>query len=450
MRRAALATAALLLLASACTASRVNREQDVTVTGTVLRAGNAPVAGAGVSLVREGDAGDVFLTIASVGLACLGDKPRPATCDDAKRTITRSNGEFRYELKGRDTQATFGTSAVLAVSTSLAPRSNEAAGSSTTYRFHAQTRTLRLPVRLWEPSLTARTGSFGARVTFPRVPRDLFPPQLQRGSLSYSVEFARGDETLWRIDRATPVTRFDPRVLEDSTGSMRVVAGMQRVNVSDQLGDEVAIAMRSGARAYESPLEPPPSRGKPCSVSIGDGEPVPQSPCGLTDGGYLEEFRPTVCATPRCNDLAPRAATVDLGRGERVDLIVVRGCADRCRVETSTNAAIWRLAGIASADPVAVTIATPRSARYIRVTSSSLHRLTEVSIWTGRPAVPDAALLVAPAPFPVGGGARRGAAPPGITKDDDLGPWPVVAAGLLGLAVGGLLVAFARWRRRVL
>jgi hypothetical protein len=231
---------------------------------------------------------------------------------------------------------------------------------------------------------------------------------------------------------------------------MRVVAALQRVDVSDELGDEVAIAMRSGARPYASALDPPPSRGKLCSVADARGNAVPQAPCSLTDGRFDTEFRPTACATPRCaSEPAHDAAIVDLGRAVRVDLIVLRGCGDRCSVETSTNAASWRLAGVAAADPAAVTLASPRSARYVRVTgTSSVDRLTEISVWAGRPAVPDASLLVAPGSFPVDGGSKGGS-PRAVTDgDDDLGAWPLVATGLLGAAAGGLLVALARRRRR--
>lgn len=68
MRRAAGSAVLLLIVVGACTASRVEPEQDVAVAGTVLRAENSPVSGAGVSLVREGDAGGYARASSPFGL----------------------------------------------------------------------------------------------------------------------------------------------------------------------------------------------------------------------------------------------------------------------------------------------------------------------------------------------------------------------------------------------
>jgi hypothetical protein len=445
MRRAA--PVVLLLVLAACTASRVKPEANISISGSVHQANGKPVTGAKVALVREGDPGDVFITVTTIGLACLGPNPRPTVCDRAQTTTTSGDGRFDYKLKGRDTQATFGTSAVLAILTAMEAKELEVDGSSITYRFHAQTEELSLPLRMWEPVLAARTGSFGARVTFPRVPSGVFPAEIRRAPVRYAIEFDRDDEAVWRIPKATPNTRFDPRVLEDSTGTMRAIAGVSSVDVPDTLGDEVAVALRSGTRAYASPLDAPPSRGKPCSVPDAEGNPVTQSPCRLTDGAFEDDFRPVVCAgRSGCTEPPHESATVDLGATGPVDLIVVRGCFDSCRVETSSDAKSWRLAGVTSSELAAVSPTGAVRARYVRV-SGRVDRLWEVSVWRDLPRVPDASLLVAPPRFPTGGsgrGSTTNAAGPGA--GDDQGVWPLVATGLLGAVAGGLAVAFARRR----
>ncbi len=447
MRR--VAPLVLLLVLAACTASRVKPSADITIEGSVQRANGRPVADMRVSLAREGDAGDVFIAVTSIGLACLGAEPRPAVCDRARTTTTDADGRFDYRLKGRDTQATFGTSAVMGLTTALQAKELEADGSSTTYRFHAQTERLDLPVRLWEPTLDARTGSFGARVTFPRVPPGFLPGELRRVSFEYAISFVRGRESVWLIDPATTSTRFDPRVLEDSTGTMRVIGKVNSVDVSDVLGDEVAVALRSGSREYASPLDAPPSRGKSCSVLDAQGRPVTQAPCRLTDGDFGKEFRPVVCVNSNdCTEPVHRVAMIDMGAAGPVDLMVVRGCRHGgCRVEVSSDAKRWRMAGLTAEEQAAISTAGERSARYVRV-SGSVDFLTEVSVWRGRPRVPNASLLVAPSRFPTGGsgrGASPAAAGPSKTHDDQ-GVWPLIATGLLGAVAGGLVVAFARRR----
>ena len=445
MRR--VAPVALLLVLVACTASRVKPSADIAIGGLVQRANGKPVADTKVSLARESDAGDVFIAVTSIGLVCLGSGPRPAICDSARTTTTGADGRFDYRIKGRDTQATFGTSAVMGLTTALAPKELELEGSSTTYRFHAQTERLSLPVRLWEPTLAARTASFGGRVTFPRLSAGFLPAEIRRAPIEYSIVFTRGTESVWRIDDTTPDTRFDPRVLEDSTGAVGAIAGVNRVDVSDELGDEVAVALRSGLRQYASPLDAPPSRGSSCSVPDGQGKPVSQAPCRLTDGDFGKEFRPAVCANADdCTEPAHRTATIDMGAPGSVELIVVRGCSrGGCRVEVSSDASRWRMAGLTAEDQAAISTPGQRNVRYVRV-SGTAELLTEVSVWRNRPRIPNASLLVAPSRFPTGGTGASPASARSTDGDDDRGVWPLIATGLAGAAAGGFAMALLRRR----
>ncbi|MFY9587255.1 MAG: hypothetical protein WAT66_07365, partial [Actinomycetota bacterium] len=197
-----------------------------------------------------------------------------------------------------------------------------------------------------------------------------------------------------------------------------------------------------------SPLDPPPSRGRPCTIPDAQGRTVAQAPCRLTDGEFGQEFRPQVCGGESgCTEPPHTETTVDLGAAVPVDLVVLRGCDRTCRVETSPDNRRWRLAGVATEDLAALTPAGGRRERYVRV-SGAVDTLNELSVWAGAPRVPDASLLVSPQRFPTtapGEGNSPGALRR-LDKDDDLSLWPFVATGLLGAVVGGLVMALTRRR----
>lgn len=433
----------MALLAASCTVSRVDPKATVEIDGTVLRQGGARLAGARVALLREGDVGDVLLTIASIGVACIEGTHAPAICHNARITTTGSGGSFRYTLKGSETQSTFGFSAVLNLTTQLDPRSDEVAGSSTTYRFHVQTNALDLPIRMWEPTFDARTGPFGARVSFPGVPAGLLSRQM-RATPRYTIEFARGDEIVWQLTGARSVTTFDPRLLEDSTGTVRVIASASNIHVSQQLGDEVAYALRSGARAYESPVGPPPSRGKGCSVVDRQGKNHVLSPCRLTDGDFHPTLSPDLCARATgCTEPSLASAVVDLGSVVRADLIVLRGCDNGCRIETSTDGRRWVSAGVTQESDAAFAF-NPRPARFVRVLTSFIDQLRELSVWAGRPRLPNASFLISPAQFATTGGGRTTS-----NSSSHRFLWfVVIAAVLLGGVAGAAAMLVARDRKR--
>ena len=443
----------LAMLTVACTASRVDPKADIELSGSVQRAGGIPVAGSRLALSLEGDAGDVLIAITTIGLACLDREAGPAICRRARMTSTRSNGGFRYDIKGKDTQSTFGYSAVLSISTALPRKENETSGSSTTYRFHVQTEKLNLPIRMWEPSLAAQTGSFGARVSFSRVPAGLVPAQLGRGGQRYSVVFARGDEVVWRLGGARSGMTFDPRVLEDSSGSMRVVASANDLRVSESLGDEVAFTMRSGARAYESPMDPPVSRDLGCSVVDDHGKRYPIAPCALTDGTFTKTFSPIICTgATGCVEPRHSAAFIDLGRRVSASLVVVRGCDTTCRVETSLDGRTWRLGGVAQSNQAAFPFTRSVPARYVRVSGSpAVEGLTEISVWSGTPRVAEGSLLVSPQrflPIPsVTPTSNEQAKSKPSSTDGGFNIWVLVAAVLLAGVAGASLGLFVRRKR---
>ncbi|MGH2785302.1 MAG: hypothetical protein ACRDJ1_08570, partial [Actinomycetota bacterium] len=374
-----LAILAATFLLAACTASEVDSDARIDIGGAVARQNGDPIAGVRVAMSREADLGEVFAVFTTLGLACID--AHTDVCLGSRVTRTDADGRFAYVLKGRDTQGFAGQASTMVLTAGIGPRPDEVTGPSTTYRFQVQTEKLDLPVRVWESRLDGATGSFGARVTWTAVPARVLPPGLGAADRSYSIAFARGDETVWTVGGARSGFAFDARVLEDSTGTGAVVASIDGEKVSDGLGRKIDIALRSGARAYESPAGAPPSRGRACFVSDADGGLVPQSPCRLTDGEFSEDFSPTVCGGETgCVEPTHLSTIVDLGTRRPVSLVVVRGCANRCTIETSRDRRTWRTAGVAAAEDAALRVTPPVVARFVRVSAPvSIAGLREVS-----------------------------------------------------------------------
>lgn len=435
----------ILLLASGCTPSEVDPNARIDIAGVIERQNGRPADGVRVALSREVDFGEAFTVFATLGLACVDQH----TCRGARVTRTGPDGRFAYRLTGRDTQGSIGSASTMVLTSELGPRPREATGAITTYRFQVQTEKLVLPLWFWEPSIEGATGSFGARVTWTAVPGRALPPGIGGGSLEYAIEFRRGDEVVWTVDRARSGFAFDPRVLEDTTGNASVYATLEGERVSDELGRSIDIVMRSGARPYEA-AGAPLTRGMGCSVTDGEGRSIPISPCGLTDGDLSEEFNPAVCAgASGCTEPTHLSTVIDLGARRSLSLVVVRGCADRCTLETSRNTRTWRAAGVAGAENVALKLAPPVSARYLRVSAPvSIAGLREISAWSGGPGASAGPLFVEPGAIPPGSpgsvASPRAAAP---ADEEDSGLPRLIAVGALS-AVGGALAAILFGRRK--
>lgn len=449
-RRTLAALGAALMLA-ACTASEVDPEARIDLGGRVAHANERPVPGVRVALSREADAGEVFAVFASLGLACID--AHTTVCLGARVTRTGSDGRFTYRIRGRDTQGFAGQASTMVLTTGAGPRADEVTGPITTYRFQVQTEALNLPVRLWEPRLEGRTGSFGARVTWTKVPAGVVPG-LNAGSFANTIEFRRGDELVWIVEQARSGFAFDPRLLEDTQGTAAVTATLRDQRVADERGRRIDVVLRSGARAYDSPAGAPPSRGRSCSLAEESGRLVVQAPCRLTDGELEEEFTPSICVGQAgCVEPAHTAAVIDLGAQRPLSMIVVRGCDHGCTIETSRDAERWRTAGSLAdeREDNAFRLSPLVRARYIRITSRSVDTLREVSAWTGGPGVAVGPLFVSPGavePEAIGSPPET-ASPRALTPIPENGSsaWRLVALGVL-CAVGGALVATLLGRRK--
>ncbi|HJR19134.1 MAG TPA: hypothetical protein VJ922_05385, partial [Actinomycetota bacterium] len=442
---------AVTLLLAACTASEVDPDARIDLGGRVATEDGRAVAGVRVALSREADAGEVFSVFASLGLVCI--EQRTDVCGGARVAKTGSEGRFAFRLTGRDTQGFAGQASTMVVSSGIGPRADEVVGPITTYRFQVQTESLNIPVRLWQPQLEGRTGSFGARVTWTPVPAGVLPG-LNAGSVEHAIEFRRGREVVWTVDRARSGFAFDARLLEDTQGTAAALGTLEDQRVPDERGRRIDVVLRSGGRAYDSPAGAPPSRGRPCGLIEESGRLVFLDTCALTDGELEDDLQPSVCSgATGCVEPRHSAAVVDLGGRRPLSLIVVRGCRDRCTVDTSRDAKTWRTAGATSAEDAAIRVSPLVMARYVRVTSqTSIDLLREVSAWSGSGAVPAGPLFVEP-------GALQPASPPtpGATSSggqavapipERSSPWRLVALGAACAVLGGLVATLLNRRKR--
>ena len=406
---------------AACESSNLDRSAAVVVSGRVLRADGTPAGGAPVALEREPTAGEVITGLVVIPLslftACLADPPA-ALCQgrSVKRATTSADGSYSFNLTGRDTQTAFGNARSFSLSA-------EVSGALVTADFRIQTQSLRLPdLQAWQPAVTVVPG---------RIAWD--PPA--PGSYQVVVEDS-GGQLVWTFDSTRTEVTYDPRLLEDTTGSL-AVSSLTKTTAE---GTTVGVRRQSARVLYRSTAGPPVSRGRPCSVGPA-GTPV--SPCPLTDGNLANTLpRPATTTTSTTGSTAAPVAdtvTVDLGRAVEVSLVAVRGCS--CEVERSADGQAWTSVGRA-AGYTAVVPSRTGPARFIRLTGS-ISQLREVSVWEG---------AAAPAP-PAPAGASPGE-PPARAAPVSVPPEPtrtvpaLVALALLLLAAIGSAAGALAARRR--
>lgn len=386
LRRSAMALAALALAATSCTASRVDANAEIDLTGSLAHQDGSPVPGARVALVEQPGFDDVFFTVFSLGLTCLTDE-LPNMCRGARRTSTADDGTFAFHLRGRDTQGTVGTASTMELSARMDRGDDELEGPAVAMDFLVQTARLNLPLRFWGPRVKATGNARDLRITWPRLPGDILPARVSLADIETDVRFqAAGGAEVWTYSGVGSGKRLDARLIEDASGTLSVVARAGGIEVPDEAGSRVGVRLRSARLPYESPGSAPVSRNTACLVEDGGGRPVAQASCGLTDGDFAAEFAQSIdCDDADCVGPARNRVTIDLGRARTLDLIAVRGCNGPCTVESSRDAKTWRTVGTGGrnmGENIALRLARPERARYLRVAATGgIHSLREVSAW---------------------------------------------------------------------
>jgi hypothetical protein len=363
----------VLLLAAACDFSHVDPQQTVVISGRALSATGHPLRGVEVHLYKEPDVGEVIigsvLALGSLGAVCLLPHA-PAICDQGHATTTSADGSFRFSIKGSDTQGLIGDASTLDV---VFADPASALGASTTLRFKAQDKHVRLPAaRLWNARLRV-TGHRSAHPTFASSWAHL--PAMDGTGPSYSVQLLDPSSGLewWSQPAATTGTRIDARILEDQTADTAVAA---RANLHGT--DTVYFSAR---RQVHPIAGAPPSRNRPCSAVTGTKRLATfrQSNCGATDGDLAEPARLTAS-----NKRTVTGVLVDLGRVRPVSLVVARGLSGSVVIEVSTNGRTYRRIATAEDSTIALDPPGRPRARYMRIRSSTgldESALAEVSVW---------------------------------------------------------------------
>ncbi len=450
MARRVLAAAAVILSLAACTPSKVDPDAQIEIGGSLRRQNGTPVPDASLALSEGADFLDVFSTITTLGLACLNDE-LPNACDDARIAQTDTDGSFLFDLKGSDTQSAFGNASTMEVSSHLPRRGEQLDGASVTMRFQVQTERLNLPLRFWEPSLRVTGDVQQVQARWSALPANILPPQASVANVKTSLRFSRGTERVWSFPLARSGQRFDPRYLEDSNGSVALVAQDRGLQVGESFGTKIDVIWRSARFPYVSPIGAPASRNAPCFAYDSKRRPVAQATCRITDGVFNNELAPATvapCEQPTaCPEPRHRAVYLDLGRVRSTTLVVLRECEGRCVIELSADTKKWRLVGSGAASQRFIAVSPPAGvrARYVRVRSDEdLTQLAEVSVWDrSRPARKDR---------PAGNSlltSLRDANQSPLTGSPDSGGGGLLKIVLLVLAVVGIAgAAFALGRVR--
>ena len=359
---------ALIVAGAACgiQSSGIDPNAGVTITGKAVGADGKPLVARRVVLIKELDLGEVvgglFITAASLGLACLADHP-PALCaKNARITTTESDGSYSFTVKGSDTQGSFGVASTMEVLTRAPAGDGEAAGPTSLAEFNVQATSLTLPdLRIWQPKVGL---AIDGRATWQSV------PSTHGNSPTYSVEVndSRGNQW-WAAHGMRPGDRIDPRVLEDISGTFDVMARTRGA----ANGTTVDWTYVSGAVAVQGHVGAPPSRRGRCAPLTSNGGVGTFGTCPVTSG-----------ATGGPSQLlnATNGLVVDLGSLRSVSFLVLRGCGVPCKMSVSADLETWTEIASVSGAYATTTVTPSRTARYLRVTGSKdLSGLRQVSAW---------------------------------------------------------------------
>lgn len=433
--------AALALLAACTTTpSEVAPDAAISITGSVSRQDGTPAADVPVTVVRHEGVAEALTAVVSLGVTCLGDGKQLNVCRGGRHAETGDDGRFIVTLKGADTQGFLGDASTLEATAILPRGRDEVAGPAATLRFLVQTERISLPLRVWEPSIEAVAGPASATVTWTEIPAAVIPAEINTSAARTAVVFERGaGEIVWTTPGRSEAATFDPRLLEDSKGSVSVVAQWAAHTVPDERGRTIELLLRSGRPGYRSRAGRPPSRGMPCALRLPDGSLVSRAPCPLTDGAFDAPMGPQPCEEGR-QCVRSNEVVVDWKRPRQIGLIVVRGCSAACKVDTSEDGTNWRLAATTAAGDVAIDTIEGARARFVRITSDDIEALREVSMWEpGAPSGAPAVSILAE----VGGRSI-----PLIDRSDRRERRvPIAIAGLLAALVAGMLLPVSLQRR---
>lgn len=269
----------------------------------------------------------------SLGLSCFADK-RGCKSPTAEG-VSAADGTYAVGMPTNNGDPPVGVA--VSVVAAVADSADDRVG--TTITLPAKTvagGTFDVPVASAPLELTKR-GSHDLRVAMPATrqakPSGPVTVAVTQLPADGDVSGATADFTETEVDLP-----FDLRVAEDSR---LLVAAHREARIGNR---PVTLSATSVLRGTAVPV----SRGASCRVTDADGKPLPQEPCGLTDGRLGAPWEPVDdprCANGPCPGKAQndhRDIYVTLADPVRALLLVVRGCGFTCTVEVSADGRTFR------------------------------------------------------------------------------------------------------------
>jgi hypothetical protein len=350
--------------------------REATIEGRVVDDDGQPVPGASVVVRRSPGIAERLTGAAAAlftaGIACVADID---VCDAESgvtaRTVADDDGRFRLPL-GREYIEGGESDTDLYVTASEPPRDGELTGPATTEELEVAQEVQTSPeLQLWRPDLDVRLTPEAVRVSW--IPLD--PERHDDGDVSHALRFQTPDgDTIATLERSGD--RLDARILEDVAGHV-ALTGRGDITVGPTIYHQTYEAPRI---AFDGAAGAPPSRGRPCSMTLVDATPAPIDGCPLTDGDLVAPAH----APEPCAAACPAPVTdavVDLGAPIDVDLVVVRAC-EACSVATSLDGITFTpfgSRGLARQAP------RPVTARYVQLSATEvdrgIDRAAELSVW---------------------------------------------------------------------
>ncbi len=365
---------AMSLTVFGCSASDVDPDATVRISGRALDAQGRPLSGAKVLLFKQADFGEIILgttlAIGTLSTICLLPDP-PAVCNKARTVTTDRDGTYEFELKGSDTQGTMGTESTLNVVFS-GPR----AQGSTSVSFTVKDTSVTVPdARLWRAAPQVSDSPGPIRLSWQPLPVAV------SDDAEYSAQLvdAHTGSVLWSQAASGDEASVDPRILEDRPGSVAVAASTSLEGGSGT-GD-VRASYLSARLPVEDSAGAPPSRGQPCAAVIGTAPTLadPPATCPMTDGDLT-----TASRLKGAGKKVVTGVVLDLGSVRPVALVVARGFAGQFLVEVSTDGKAWQPVGSELGRSVALALPGRPSARFVRVRAPAgldESLAAEVSVW---------------------------------------------------------------------
>lgn len=355
------------LLTAGCHISHIKSDATVVVTGRALTSSGAPMAHATVRLYKEADFGEAVLgavfAIGTLGGICFLPGA-PDVCDKGHKTTTDAAGNYRFTLRGSDTQGLVGDASVLDLVVG-----DGHTGASTTLSFRVDATTVALPTaRLWAGPVhvSQARGQIGVTATPP--PAAYGSSRAFTAQLAYPQHLPLWSQTAGASGRAT----LDARLVEDGSA-------LAYLSVRTNVGSGVHATYVSPHVTVSATAGAPPSRHAACAAITGTTQVVntPQAACGVTDGNLTAPAHLTAATTVT-------GATIDLGRARRVGYIAARGTAGDVVIEISTDGRTFTQVGTGSGATVVATPPGRPIARYVRVRSATgldESLMSELSAW---------------------------------------------------------------------